>query len=178
MPPSALAPTPGDSSSSSTTDMSTSLRRVRSTGDIHGTEHRGPRRPGPMRSSHRVRYSEVHSAGSNMVSFSSAADGSAPFLTVPASMARSNPAGPNVTWVQPPSVANNNIPQVPNPGRTPETTARMVPAFTPSRTSRILAFLGYGRGASRARRSLVILLWNLSMGLAQVCGILLCIDWF
>ncbi len=33
--------------------------------------------------------------------------------------------------------------------------------------SKIMAFFGYGRGASHSRRLLVSLLWNLALGFAQ-----------
>jgi hypothetical protein len=41
-----------------------------------------------------------------------------------------------------------------------------------SRRARIWAFFGYGRGASRARKALVSLIWNLGWGFAQVCQII------
>ncbi|RDB16790.1 hypothetical protein Hypma_002623 [Hypsizygus marmoreus] len=137
-----------------------SLRRVRSTGDI-------PRRPDPVHQLRPFRFSDSHSdLGDQHAGPSSLAPLSAPSTSV--SGKRS-----------PPLISHLPIPQtqtVGGPSRQMSTSRPVAPPPhspppSPPRVSwyrRTMLFLGLGRGASGVRRSLVTLLFDLFSGFSQI----------
>jgi hypothetical protein len=81
-------------------------------------------------------------------------------------------APPRRTWLHPSTVVDDHGRQVniviPPPQEDTNATQPIRPL---TRRGRIWAFFGYGRGASRARKALVSLIWNLGWGFAQVQSI-------
>jgi len=152
------------------------LRKTRSTGDIPTTDIQ---RPGQVYIASSSRYSESNS---------DAADRTLPLndetqdtflLTVSSTMSRElQRADPGLGQVQSAAPAVVELPedaqaqatvQHPVPVATVDQHNRLPPRLhNRSLYSRTMAYFGYGRDASRARRSLVALLWNLGWGFVQV----------
>lgn len=147
------------------------LRRSRSEGDISTSEVPHPER---IRISQTTRRSESYAHASDLASFSRAAvseergedvnraeSSSAPHRTSTSTSRRQRPPPPTVLEDPdlevdaPTNNADANVPSQNQQGLT--------------RYGRTMAFFGYGRGASRARRAFVSLLWNLGWGFVQVC---------
>jgi len=142
---------------------SSSLRRVRSTGDV-------PRRPEPIHRPRVVRYSDSqsdlcdpqHGQGSGS-------------HTSPSHLPESSSSERDPDRRSPPLAAPLSYPQLQTlggPSRTQRALAEPIspPSTRPPRSLyyRIMTFLGLGRGASRERRSLVGLFVNLTSGSAQI----------
>jgi len=135
------------------------IRRVQSTGDI-------PREPRPTyksrESHHPARHSDLRdgtdpAAQGSSFSASSPTPNAAPYLS---------PATWTPTAIPPLEPLQTQIPSGP--------VVPHVPAQQQNRSfyRQSLTFLGLGRGASVARRSLMGLLFNLVSGFTQVCGII------
>jgi hypothetical protein len=153
------------------------LRRIRSTGDIaHAQRWNPPESWRPV----------VEGARRTRMHVPSRSVGGPP-------LPQSRPMGQSSTTVvgtADPSTAAPSQPQPPQPIITvdahirptwptsaPPSSVNTMPDPHPplrrqhnrSHYTRIMAFFGYGRTASRARRMIVSLLWNLSWGFVQVC---------
>jgi hypothetical protein len=151
------------------------LRRTRSTGDIPITEIQ---RPGIVHVVSSSRHSESNSDAIDrpLSSIDDTRDMS--LLTVPSTMTMSRgsqSAGPVLSQVHSSPVEEDAQAQTqadvqhPVTVATPDQHHRLPPRLhNRSLYSRTMAFFGYGRDASRARRSLVALLWNLGWGFLQV----------
>jgi len=156
------------------------LRKTRSTGDIPTTDIQ---RPGQVYIASSSRYSESNS---------DAADRTLPLndetqdtflLTVSSTMSRElQRADPGLGQVQSAAPAVVELPedaqaqatvQHPVHVATVDQHNRLPPRLhNRSLYSRTMAYFGYGRDASRARRSLVALLWNLGWGFVQIVVII------
>jgi hypothetical protein len=142
-----------------------SLRRSRSTGDIPGIESA---RPDLIRITPTSRHSESNPNPSNGASLPSSRTltnepQSSTTNTLAALQALPFPSGIWNTQVEEevdePTRATS--PERPNVNRAPPRRRRSLYRAT-------LAFFGFGRDASRARRELVYLIWALSAGFVQV----------
>jgi len=143
-----------------------SLRRSRSTGDIPGFESA---RPDLVRISPNSRHSESHPNPSNGASLPS----SRTLTNEPQSSTTDTLAALQAPLPSQSRIGNTQVeegvdeptratsPERPNVNRAPHRRRRSLYSTT-------LAFFGFGRNASRARRELVYLIWALSAGFAQV----------
>jgi hypothetical protein len=146
------------------------LRRSRSTGDLP-TGHL--RRPERVRISPNHRYSESHARSTDRASSSRSVAFDDHPRADPSSIGHRSPiSAARRPWSPPPTVNEDpdEEPAVPHPG---------LPVHPPPQQYRslygkTLAFFGYGRNASRARRAFVSLIWNLGWGLVQVSYVPLC----
>lgn len=145
-------------------DARDSLRRIRSAGDL-------PVSPSIIRPPDLVfsRYSESH-VGPNLP-IHDASSSRVNAINVPAATAR----GPNSAGLVldrtrtpvPPIPEHSEVP-VALPAPAPPPPAPPLATHNVSLYSRIMTFFGYGRGASRARKLLVSLWYNLAWGFVQV----------
>ncbi|TFK75437.1 hypothetical protein BDN72DRAFT_757762 [Pluteus cervinus] len=90
-------------------------------------------------------------------------------------ISQSGRSTPGRVWSPQPAIAehpddNAILTTTPRPTTASADTQGRVPLRQHNRSlySRTMAFFGYGRGASRARRSLVALLWNIAWGFVQI----------
>jgi hypothetical protein len=156
-----------------------SLRRSRSTGDIPTSE---VSRPEPAQTSSTFRYSGSHTrSGDSATSAASSSNNASSPRTVafddqaraaPSPMAHRNTnSTARRPWSPPPTVAEEPDHEA-EPAPPPPVVDEPIP-LSPQRRlslySRVFAFFGYGRGASRSRKAFVSLFWNLGWGLVQVC---------
>jgi hypothetical protein len=143
------------------------LRRSRSEGDIPASDLP---RPARIRTSPTFRYSESYArsidraSSSRTVAFEEhiRADSPTAVHRVSTSTARR-------LWSPPPTVTetvDNEADPATSAGDDAAILAQMQRRL--SWYARTLAFFGYGRSASRARRAFVSLIWNLGWGLVQV----------
>ncbi|KAJ7045527.1 hypothetical protein C8F04DRAFT_940014 [Mycena alexandri] len=153
-------------------DTRESLRRIRSAGDMPASST--PRAPEPVRfQPSRFSESHVHSLGPNRPIHDASHSPSA--VTEPPPMVRApssaglviERAGSTV----PPIPEHPDVP-VPVPVAAPQPAPPLV-THNVSLYSQIMTFFGYGRGASRARKLLVSLWYNLTWGLIQIAMIII-----
>lgn len=152
-----------------------SLRRIRSTGDI-------PQRPasahipGTSRSSQsrydspdlRLPLNDDHVGLSSLSPESQSAGGTPWRRWTPPPVITEHPDNAQAQDARPNHFADVHPPVMQAVHRPPLPPLRQ---HNRSLYSQTMAFFGYGRGASRARRSLVALLWNLTWGFVQVCSV-------
>ncbi|KAJ7770234.1 hypothetical protein DFH07DRAFT_735478 [Mycena maculata] len=155
----------------SMSDARDSLRRIRSAGDVP-ISSMTIRTPEPVRfQSSRFSESHVHSPDLNLSVHD--ASSSLNTITVPlvATMGRApNSAGLVIERTRtpvPPIPEHSEVPVAlpapPPPPPTPPLATHNISTY-----SRIMTFFGYGRGASRARKLLVSLWYNLAWGFVQI----------
>ena len=145
-------------------DAHDSLRRIRSAGDMPVSPTIQPSQPALFQPS---RYSESHVQSPNQPIHHASPTLST--ITVPPAVAQ-GPRSAGLAIERPESTASPVLPVALPPPPVPQAAPPLADHNVSSYT-RIMTFFGYGRGASRARKLLVSLWYNLAWGFVQVCGL-------